>query len=285
MEQKTKNILIGAGVLALAYHLYNSSKGGFTSFSGTPNKRKKAKAAKVKAAAAAADKIAAVKAEYALAQKVKIDAKAKVDAEEAARQKAMNEFMYPPCPDGFERYQSNCMPTYLIVEEKAKRGEGLILRDYQNNTTTLVQTCPNEYVKQGINCMPRYSLSPQQLQVLDMIEAGMVQTSDGQWYTNALAAVKAQAIIDTYNSNRNSIPAYSARQSSINDAICSIDRNGYINNPYSSVTNGMSLSQYIGQYQVTANELSIARASCPNSVYSSGYIAGGRTDDNSLGYK
>jgi hypothetical protein len=113
----------------------------------------------------------------------------------------------------------------------------------------------------------------------------MVQTSDGQWYTNALAAVKAQAIIDTYNSNRNSIPAYSARQSSINDAICSIDRNGYINNPYSSVTNGMSLSQYIGQYQVTANELSIARASCPNSVYSSGYIAGGRTDDNSLGYK
>jgi hypothetical protein len=97
MEQKTKNILIGAGVLALAYHLYNSSKGGFTSFSGTPNKRKKAKAAKLKAAA---DKIAAVKAASALAEKVKIDAKAKIAAEEAAREKAMNEFMYPPCPDG-----------------------------------------------------------------------------------------------------------------------------------------------------------------------------------------
>jgi hypothetical protein len=283
MEQKTKNILIGAGVLALAYHLYNSSKGGFTSFSGTPNKRKKAKAAKLKAAA---DKIAAVKAASALAEKVKIDAKAKIAAEEAARQKAMNDFMYPPCPDGFERYQNNCMPTYVIVEEKAKRGEGLVLRDYQNNKTTLVQTCPNEYVKQGINCIPRSSLSPQQLQVISMEEAGMVQTSDGQWYTNALAAAKAQAIIDTYNTTRNSLPAaYSARQSSINDAICSIDRNGYINNPYSSATNGMSLSKYIGQYEVTANELSIARASCPNSVYSSGYIAGGRTDDYALGYK
>jgi hypothetical protein len=263
MEQKTKNILIGAGVLALAYHLYNSSKGGFTSFSGKPNKRKKAKAAKVKAAAAAA-----------LAQKVKID----------ARQKAMNDFMYPPCPDGFEFYQNNCMPTYVIVEDKAKRGEGLVLRDYQTNTTTLVQTCPNEYVKQGINCIPRYSLSPQQLQVISMEEAGMVQTSDGQWYNNALAAAKAQAIIDAQTTQYGS-RAYSARQSSINDALCSIDRNGYINNPYSSATNGMSLSQYIGQYQVLASEIAIARASCPNSLFSIGQIAGGRADDNALGYK
>jgi hypothetical protein len=184
------------------------------------------------------------------------------------------------------------MPTYVIVEDKAKRGEGLVLRDYQNNKTTLVQTCPNEYVKQGINCIPRSSLSPQQLQVISMEEAGMVQTSDGQWYTNALAAAKAQAIIDTrggmsYDAYGRPVQnsTYSARQSSINDAICSIDRNGYINNPYSSATNGMSLSKYIGQYEVTANELSIARASCPNSVYSSGYIAGGRTDDYALGYK
>jgi len=274
MEQKTKNILIGAGVLALAYHLYNSSKGGFTSFSGTPNKRKKAKAAKVKAAAAAA----------ALAQKVKINARAKVDAEEAARQKAMNDFMYPACPDGFEFYQNNCMPTYVIVEDKAKRGEGLVLRDYQTNTTTLVQTCPNEYVKQGINCIPRYSLSPQELQVISMKEAGLVQTSDGQWYTNALAAAAAQAKIDAQTTQYSS-RAYSARQSSINDALCSIDRNGYINNPYSSATNGMSLSQYIGQYQVLAGEIAIARASCPNSLFSIGQIAGGRADDNALGYK
>jgi hypothetical protein len=272
MEQKTKNILIGAGVLALAYYLYNSSKGGFTSFSGTPNRRKKAKAAKVKAAAAAA-----------LAEKVKIDARAKVDTEAAARQKAMNDFMYPTCQDGFEFYQNNCMPTYVIVEDKAKRGEGLVLRDYQTNTTTLVQTCPNEYVKQGINCIPRYSLSPQQLQVISMEEAGMVQTSDGQWYTNALAAAKAQAIIDAQTTQYGS-RAYSARQSSINDAICSVDVNGFIRNPNSSV-NGFPLSQYVGQFKVTAGELGIARASCPNSVYSSGYIAGGRTDDNALGYK
>jgi hypothetical protein len=47
----------------------------------------------------------------------------------------------------------------------------------------------------------------------------------------------------------------------------------------------MSLSQYIGQFKVTAGELGIARASCPNSVYSSNLIAGGRADDNALGYK
>jgi hypothetical protein len=47
----------------------------------------------------------------------------------------------------------------------------------------------------------------------------------------------------------------------------------------------MSLNKYIGEFKVTANELRIARASCPNSVYSSGRIAGGYTDDNALGYK
>ena len=205
-------------------------------------------------------------------------------AAEAARQKAMNDLMYN-CPEGFEFYEYRCLPTNIIVEEKANRGEGLILRDFQNNTTKLVQTCPAEYVKQGINCIPRYSLSPQELQMMAMQDAGMVQTSDGQWYLDAKSAAAAQSLIDTYNSTRYSKPAYSSRQSSINDAICSIDRNGIINNPYSSSTNGMSLRQYIGQYKVTAGELSIARASCPNSIYSSGQIAGGGTDDNALGYK
>jgi hypothetical protein len=204
-------------------------------------------------------------------------------SEEFLRQKAMNTFMYPTCPDGFEFYQNNCMPTYLIVEEKAKKGEGLVLRDFKSNTTTLVQTCPSEYVKQGINCIPRYSLSPQALQVLAMEESGMVQTSDGQWYTNAASAAAAQAIIDAQATQYGG-RGYSDRQNSINEAICSVNRDGYINNPNSS-TNGMSLSQYIGQFKVTANELGIARASCPNSVYSSNLIAGGRTDDNALGYK
>jgi hypothetical protein len=210
--------------------------------------------------------------------------KEEADRIEAERQKAMNAFMYPTCPEGFEFYQNNCMPTYIIVEEKAKRGEGLILRDFKNNKTTLVQTCPAEYVKQGINCIPRYSLSPQELQVIAMQDAGMVQTSDGQWYLDAKSAAAAQAIIDAQTTQYGS-RAYSDRQKSINDAICSITTSGVINNPYSSATNGMSLRQYVGQFKVTASELSIARASCPNSVYSSGYIAGGRTDDNALGYK
>jgi hypothetical protein len=230
------------------------------------------------------ENVAAAKAITDAAAKAKAEAEARAAADEAARQKAMNAFMYPTCPDGFEFYQNNCMPTYLIVEEKAKKGEGLVLRDFKSNTTTLVQTCPAEYVKQGINCIPRYSLSPQQLQVLTMEEAGMVQTSDGQWYTSAEAAAIAQAKIDTYNSNQNSTQKYTPRQNNINIAICSIDRDGYINN-FNSPTNGMSLSKYIGEFKVKSAELSIARASCPNSVYSSNLIAGGRTDDNALGYK
>jgi hypothetical protein len=218
-------------------------------------------------------------------EKKRLENEAAAKAAEAAREKAMNAFMYPTCPDGFEFYQNNCMPTYVIVEDKAKRGEGLVLRDYQKNTTTLVQTCPAEYVKQGINCIPRNSLSPQQLQVLAMEEAGMVQTSDGQWYKDAASAAAAQAIIDLYNTPKNSLPAYSSRQSSINNALCSIDKNGYINNPYSTYTNGMSLSQYIGEFKVLAGEINIARASCPNSLFSIGQIAGGRADDMALGYK
>jgi hypothetical protein len=230
------------------------------------------------------ENVAAAKAIIDEAIKNDAKAKAKADADDAARQKTMNAFMYPTCPDGFEFYQNNCMPTYLIVEEKAKKGEGLVLRDYNNNTTTLVQNCPAEYVKQGIYCIPRYSLSPQQLQVLAMEEAGMVQTSDGQWYTSAEAAAIAQAKINTYNSTQNSTQKYTPRQNNINIAICSIDRDGYINN-FNSSTNGMSLSKYIGEFKVKSAELSIARASCPNSVYSSNLIAGGRTDDNALGYK
>jgi hypothetical protein len=209
----------------------------------------------------------------------------RIAAEEAERQKTMNTFMYPTCPDGFEFYQNNCMPTYLIVEEKAKKGEGLVLRDFKSNTTTLVQTCPDEYVKQGINCIPRYSLSPQALQVLAMEEAGMVQTSDGQWYTNAAAAAAAQLLLDEQATQYANRYAYSARQKSINDAICSIDRDGFINNPYSTYTNGMSLSKYIGEFKVTSGELGIARATCPNSPFSIGSIAGGRPDDETLGYK
>jgi len=231
------------------------------------------------AAQAAANKAAEDKVLSAMKKQQEIDA-----AADAAREKAMRDFMYPTCPDGFEWFRSNCTPSYIVVEQKATDGEGLILRDMYRGEVSLVQSCPAEYVKQGINCIPRYSLSPQQLQVLAMEDAGMVQTSDGQWYLDAKSAAAAQALIDA-QSTQYSSRAYSARQSNVNDAICSVTVNGVINNPYSSVTNGMSLREYIGQYRVTAAELNIARASCPNSVYSSGRIAGGGTDDNALGYK
>ena len=232
------------------------------------------------AAQAAVDKAAEDKI---IADRQKSIDKAAADA--AAREKAMNAFLYPTCPDGFVWEQYQCQPTYIVQErkvtEQANRGEGLILRDMYKGGVSLVQSCPAEYVKQGIYCIPRYSLSPQELQVMAMQDAGMVQTSDGQWYLDAKSAASAQSIIDATKS----IPKYSARQLSINDAICSITTAGVVNNPYSSATNGMSLTQYIGQYKVTAGELNIARASCPNSVYSSGRIAGGGTDDNALGYK
>lgn len=219
--------------------------------------------------------------EVSLAMKKEQD---KREAENAAREKAMRDFMYPTCQDGFEWFRNNCTPSYVVVEQKAIDGEGLILRDMYRGEVSLVQSCPAEYVKQGINCIPRYSLSPQQLQVMAMQDAGMVQTSDGQWYTSAAEASAAQVMIDANLSSQKS-RAYTPRQVSVNDSICSINRDGVINNPYSSATNGMSLSQYVGQFKVTANELAIARASCPNSVYSSNMIFGGRADDMSLGYK
>lgn len=206
---------------------------------------------------------------------------ARREAENAEREKAMNAFMYPTCPDGFEWFRNNCTPSYIVVEQKAISGEGLVLRDMYDGKVSLVQSCPAEYVKQSINCIPRSALSAQQLQVMAMEEAGMVQTSDGQWYLDTKSAATAQAMIDASKA----MPKYTERQRSVNDAICSINRDGFINNPYSSATNGMSLSQYIGQFKVTANELAIARASCPNSVYSSNMIFGGRADDISLGYK
>jgi hypothetical protein len=360
MEKNTK-ILIGAGVLALAYYLYNASKAakGVTistapipsmvtnqlppeaappvrslpTVVATPDivspiqaeaalavKQEIDRLAKVKAQQdenarqqaiidaqnkanqeaylkAQADikakndaEIAAAKAITDAAAKAKAEAEAKVAADEAARQKAMNAFMYPTCPDGFEFYQNNCMPSYIVQEQKvtaqANNGEGYILRDYSSGVQkmSLVKICPDGYVKKGINCIPVAALSPQELQEIAMKQAGMVQTSDGQWYKDAASAAAAQARIDVSKAASIYTETYSERQKNINSAICSVDTNGVINS-YSAVTNGMSLSQYIGQYKVTSAELGVARRSCPKSVYSSGRIAGSLTDDESEAYK
>jgi hypothetical protein len=231
------------------------------------------------------ENVAAAKVITDAAAKVKAESEAKAVADEAARQKAMNAFMYPTCPSGYEWYNNQCMPSYIVQQQKvtaqANNGEGYILQDYSKNTTTLVKTCPTGYVKQGVNCIPASALSPQQLDIQAKLDAGLVQTTDGQWYTSASAAATAQAKIDAAKA----APVYSARQTNINSAICSVNTNGVVVNPYSAITNGMSLNQYVNAYKVTAAELGVARASCPNSVYSSGRIAGGMTNDAALGYK
>lgn len=229
--------------------------------------------------------VAAAKAITDAANKAAADAAAKAAADDAARQAAMNAFVYgPTCASGTEYYNGQCMPSYIVQQQKvtaqANNGEGYILHDYSNNTTTLVKTCPAGYVKQGVACVPASSLSQSQLDLQARLDAGLVQTSDGQWYTSASAAAAAQAKIDASLA----APVYSARQTNINAAICSINTDGVIVNPYSAVTNGMSLTQYIGEFKVTASELGTARASCPSSVYSSGMIAGGMTNDAALGY-
>jgi hypothetical protein len=220
-----------------------------------------------------------------IADQAAADAAAKAAADKAAAD-ALSHFVYgpPACPDKYEWYNGSCMPSYMVQQMKvtaqANNGEGYIFHDYSNNTTTLVKTCPSGYLNVDINCVAASSMSPQELQTISMKNAGMIQTSDGQWYKDAATAAAAQAIIDASKI----APIYSDRQKNINAAICSVDTSGFIRQPNSSV-GGMSLSNYIGQYKVTASELGIARASCPSSVYSSGRIAGGMTNDEALGYK
>ena len=61
---------------------------------------------------------------------------------------------------------------------------------------------------------------------------------------------------------------YSERQTNINTNVCSVDKYGSINNPSSKVTNGMLLSQYIGQFKVTDEELALAKSTCPDNIVS-----------------
>ena len=221
------------------------------------------------------ENVAAAKAITDAAAKAKAEAEAKVAADEAARQKAMNEFVHgPSCPTGTEYYNGQCMPSYIVQEQKvtaqANNGEGLILRDYNGSVPkmTLVKTCPDGYVKQGIECIAVYMLSQSALQIIYMEQAGMKQTSDGQWYNNATEAAQAQAKIDADKAAAKILASYTPRQNNINGAICNVQRDGFINNPNSPSTNGMQLYNYIGKYSVTKDELAIAAASCPNSIYS-----------------
>ena len=269
-------------------------------------------AAKTAADKAASDKIIA---ERIAADKKNADEFA---AQEAARQKAYNDYIKSTqtCPEFFEFSitENRCVSSFSIQNDKvtalAKKGQGYIMRDMNRRDpqVTLVKTCPAGYVAtyekvigegapqyiKDIECRPASSLNYQQLDLQSRLDAGMAQTSDGYWHINAAAAATAQSKIDATNAEAAKLAKYTPRQNNINNNICAVGTDGWINNPYS--TTNFSLSEYIGRFKVTASELTIARASCPNSVYSSGRIANGASKaylsetekvdiDNKLGYK
>ena len=265
------------------------------------------------AAQAAADKAASDK--IIAAQKARENEFA---AQEAARQKAYNDYIKSTqtCPEFYEFSvtENRCVSSFSIQYDKvvalAKKGQGYIMLDMQRRDpqVTLVKTCPAGYIApyekvigegapqyiKDIECRPASSLNYQQLDLQSRLDAGMAQTSDGYWHLNAAAAATAQAKIDATNAAAAKLALYTPRQNNINNNICYVDTEGWINNPYS--TTNFSLSEYIGRFKVTASELTTARASCPNSVYSSGRIANGASKaylseaekvdiDNKLGYK
>jgi hypothetical protein len=234
----------------------------------------------------------------------------KFEDENAARQKAYNDYIKSTqtCPEFFEFSvtENRCVSSFSIQYDKvvalAKKGQGFIMRDMQRRDpqVTLVKTCPAGYVAtyekvigegapqyiKDIECRPAYSLNYQQLDLQSRLDAGMAQTSDGYWHLNAAAAATAQAKIDATDAAAAKLAKYTPRQNNINSNICYVDTEGWINNPeFVGKIEQFSLSEYIGRFKVTAYELSVARASCPDSVYSAGRIAGGATDDNKLGYK
>lgn len=231
----------------------------------------------------------------------------KIEDENAARQKAYNDYIKSTqtCPEFYEFSvtENRCVSSFSIQNDKvtalAKKGQGYIMRDMQRRDpqVTLVKTCPAGYLApyekvigegapqyiKGIECRPASSLNYQELDLQSRLDAGMAQTSDGTWHIDATAAANAQARIDATNAAAAKLAKYTPRQNNINNNICAVGTDGWINNPNS--TTNFSLSEYVGRFKVTASELSVARASCPDSVYSSGRIAGGVTDDNKLGYK
>jgi hypothetical protein len=257
------------------------------------------------AAQAAANKAAADKI---IADRMAADKK--IEDENAARQKAYNDYIKSTqtCPEFFEFSvtENRCVSSFSIQNDKvtalAKKGQGYIMRDMQRRDpqVTLVKTCPAGYVAtyekvigegapqyiKGIECRPASSLNYQELDLQSRLDAGMAQTSDGTWHIDATAAANAQAKIDTTNAAAAKLAKYTPRQNNINSNICYVGTDGWINNPdFVGKIEQFSLSEYIGRFKVTASELGVARASCPDSVYSSGRIAGGATDDNKLGYK
>ena len=199
------------------------------------------------------------------------------------------QFMYgysgpPICPpdysydvDDMGNTIFNCVPTSMVEQKKviiqAEKGEGFLLRD--KTGLTLVKTCPPMFAPRGNECFSYndLNLTTAEYIALENARVGNIAVKDGvntYYFQTKAEADKAKIEIAKKNAQPPGMvvvqkPLELTRQENITINVCSVDKYGSINNP-GSVTNGMNLSQYIGQFKVTDEELKIAKSTCPDSI-------------------
>lgn len=171
----------------------------------------------------------------------------------------------------------NCVPSDMVQQKKviiqAQNGEGFLLRD--KTGLTLVKTCPPMFAPRGNECFSYndLNLTTAEYIALENARVGNIAVKDGvNTYYFKTKEEADKAIIEIAKKNAQppgmvvvQEPLELTRQENINNNVCSVDKYGSINNP-GSMTNGMNLSQYIGQFKVTDEELKIAKSTCPDSI-------------------
>jgi len=171
----------------------------------------------------------------------------------------------------------NCVPSDMVQQKKviiqAQNGEGFLLRD--KTGLTLVKTCPPMFAPRGNECFSYndLNLTTAEYIALENARVGNIAVKDGvNTYYFKTQEEADKAIIEIAKKNAQppgmvvvQEPLELTRQENINNNVCSVDKYGSINNP-GSMTNGMNLSQYIGQFKVTDEELQLAKSTCPDSI-------------------
>lgn len=171
----------------------------------------------------------------------------------------------------------NCVPSDMVQQKKviiqAQNGEGFLLRD--KTGLTLVKTCPPMFAPRGNECFSYndLNLTTAEYIALENARVGNIAVKDGvNTYYFKTQEEADKAIIEIAKKNAQTPgmvmveePIKLTRQENINNNVCSVDKYGSINNP-GSMTNGMNLSQYIGQFKVTDEELQLAKSTCPDSI-------------------
>jgi len=173
----------------------------------------------------------------------------------------------------------NCVPTSMVEQKKviiqADKGEGFIYVDDKTGVFSLVKVCPPMFAPRGNQCFHynQLNLTTAEYIALENARVGNIAVKDGvNTYYFKTKEEADKAIIEIAKKNAQTPgmvmveePIKLTRQENINNNVCSVDKYGSINNP-GSMTNGMNLSQYIGQFKVTDEELQLAKSTCPDSI-------------------